>query len=118
MLRDEDSSKYQLYMEIARLLVLLGLYRPAVGFWVTLLDTLQWSTGIHMANPMVESDVLMLYYSLCRASIPAPADLPVNYLTRRPRYWKHTLQYTTEFTWVLSSRRSRQKRWIVRGCYR
>ena len=40
MLIDGSSSKYQHYMGIARLLVLLGLYRPALGFWFTLLDTL------------------------------------------------------------------------------
>ena len=79
MLRDEHPSTAQLYPHIVRLLVLLGMYRPAKSFWGTLVATLQWSTGIDMAYPYAELWKLKRLYYQCRATSPTPADLPVNY---------------------------------------
>ena len=70
------------YLDIAKLLIKLGLTRPEEKFWAHLVGFIQWATEVPMENPYNDRDLLKQAWNEAKCAAPWPCAAPIVY----PRY--------------------------------
>ena len=78
-LREHNVNRSMVYLEIAKLLVQLGLQRPQEKFWGHLVGTLQWAMEGRLHNPLHERDALKRMFVQCRTLMNAKTEAPIEY---------------------------------------
>ena len=70
------------YLDIAKLLIKLGLTRPEEKCWAHLVGFIQWATEVPMENPYNDRDLLKQAWNEAKCAAPWPCAAPIVY----PRY--------------------------------
>ena len=75
-------NRESVYLDIAKLLIKLGLSRPEEKFWAHLVGFIQWATEVPMENPYNDRDLLKQAWNEAKCAAPWPCAAPIVY----PRY--------------------------------
>ena len=75
-------NRESVYLDIAKLLIKLGLSRPEEKCWAYLVGFIQWATEVPMENPYDDRDILKQAWKEAKCSAPWPCAAPIVY----PRY--------------------------------
>ena len=67
------------HLEIAKLLVQLGLHRPKETFWGHLLGFIQWATEAPIDNPHCDRDMLKAMWNEAKTNVALHCDAPTDY---------------------------------------
>ena len=75
-------NRESVYLDIAKLLIKLGLSRPEEKCWAHLVGFIQWATEVPMENPYNDRDLLKQAWNEAKCAAPWPCAAPIVY----PRY--------------------------------
>ena len=75
-------NRESVYLDIAKLLIKLGLTRPEEKCWAYLVGFIQWATEVPMENPYNERDLLKQVWNEAKFTAPLHCEAPIVY----PRY--------------------------------
>ena len=75
-------NRESVYLDIAKLLIKLGLSRPEEKFWGHLVGFIQWANDVPMDNPSDDIDLLKAMWNEAKFSAPLHCEPPIAY----PRY--------------------------------
>ena len=79
LLRAPHVNREVAYLEISKLLVLLGLIRPKEPLWGHLLAFVQWATVTPLDNPYKERDTLKALWAEAKLNMASHYDVPTDY---------------------------------------
>ena len=75
-------NRESVYLDIAKLLIKLGLSRPEEKCWAHLVGFIQWATEVPMENPYNDRDLLKHQWNEAKFTAPLHCEAPIIY----PRY--------------------------------